>query len=131
VGYFDEAGRFWFCGRQAHRVTTTRGTLFTIPCEAIINTHPRVYRSALVGIGEAGSQRPVVIVETWPDQRVASDDDRAQLLAEVRSLSLSNKLTAAIDDYLHHPKFPVDIRHNAKIFREQLAAWAGQRVQRK
>jgi acyl-CoA synthetase (AMP-forming)/AMP-acid ligase II len=131
VGYFDEAGRFWFCGRKAHRVTTTRGTLFTIPCEAIINTHPRVYRSALVGIGEAGSQRPVVIVETWPDQRVASDDDRAQLLAEVRSLSLSNKLTAAIDDYLHHPKFPVDIRHNAKIFREQLAAWAGQRVQRK
>ena len=27
-----------------------------------------------------------------------------------------------------HPKFPVDIRHNAKIFREKLAVWAATEV---
>jgi olefin beta-lactone synthetase len=26
-----------------------------------------------------------------------------------------------------HPSFPVDIRHNAKIFREKLAVWAAGR----
>ena len=39
------------------------GPLFTIPCEGIFNTHPAVYRTALVGIGPAGSQRPVLCVE--------------------------------------------------------------------
>jgi hypothetical protein len=29
---------------------------------------------------------------------------------------------------LFHPSFPVDIRHNAKIFREKLAVWAARRV---
>ena len=50
LGYLDAQGRLWFCGRRAHRVKTKAGTLFTIPCEAIINEHPDVARSALVGI---------------------------------------------------------------------------------
>jgi hypothetical protein len=29
---------------------------------------------------------------------------------------------------LFHPAFPVDIRHNAKIFREKLAVWASRKV---
>ena len=33
--------------------------------------------------------------------------------------------TAGIDRFRIHPGFPVDIRHNAKIFREKLALWAG------
>ena len=52
VGYLDQAGRLWFCGRRAHRVVTKKQTLFSVPCEAIINEHPDVYRSALVGINE-------------------------------------------------------------------------------
>ena len=32
--------------------------------------------------------------------------------------------TAGIKRFLRHPAFPVDIRHNAKIGREKLAAWA-------
>ena len=51
VGYLDEQGRFWFCGRMAHRVQTAAGPMFTIPCEAIFNQHPAIYRSALVGVG--------------------------------------------------------------------------------
>ena len=66
VGYLEAASesaprqeRFWFCGRKAHRVLTASGTMFTIPCEAIFNRHPQVYRSALVGVGSAGQQIPV------------------------------------------------------------------------
>ncbi|MCP3931937.1 MAG: AMP-binding protein, partial [Bacteroidetes bacterium] len=48
IGYLDESGRLWFCGRKGHRVITSKGVLFTIPCEAIVNNHPWVFRSALV-----------------------------------------------------------------------------------
>ena len=50
VGYRDDRGRLWFCGRKSHRVIAGGETYFTIPCEAIFNTHPEVARSALVGV---------------------------------------------------------------------------------
>lgn len=124
VGYFDAQGRFWFCGRMAHRVLTAQGPLYTIPCEAIVNQHPVIFRSALVGVGEPGQQRPVLIVEPWKGQMPQEVQAQSALLAEVRELAKRHPLTAAIDDFLLHPAFPVDIRHNAKIFREKLAVWA-------
>ena len=39
--------------------------------------------------------------------------------------------TARIAHFLRHPRFPVDIRHNAKIGREQLARWATDVLRRK
>ncbi len=51
AGYFDRDGRFWFCGRVAHRVLSPGGPLYPIPCEAIFNRHPDIFRSALVGVG--------------------------------------------------------------------------------
>ena len=50
VGYFDEQGRLWMCGRKGHRVDAETGTMYTIQCEAVFNTHPAVRRSALVGV---------------------------------------------------------------------------------
>ena len=63
LGYLDDQGRIWFCGRKAHRVVTPNATLFTIPVEGVFNTHPAVLRTALVGVGEPGRARPVVCVE--------------------------------------------------------------------
>src|SRR5207244_4188323 len=63
VGYLDEQGQVWFCGRKGDRVQTTSGTLFTDPCEAIFNQHRDVCRSALVRVGPAGRQRPVIVIE--------------------------------------------------------------------
>ncbi len=54
VGYLDDQGRLWFCGRKSHRVILAGETLFTIPCEAIFNTHPAVARTALVGVNRRG-----------------------------------------------------------------------------
>jgi acyl-CoA synthetase (AMP-forming)/AMP-acid ligase II len=127
VGYLDKQGRFWFCGRKSHRVQTADGPLYTIPCEAIFNQHPRVYRSALVGVGPPGGQRPVMIVETWPEHRATSASDRQRLIAELRQAAAAHPLTRGIEDILIHGAMPVDIRHNAKIFRERLAGWAARR----
>lgn len=124
VGYLDESDRFWFCGRKSQRVITASGTLFTIPCEAIFNQHPRVYRSALAGVGPRGQQRPVIIVEPWPEHRPRAKADAQRLLDELRELGRKHPHTAAIGDFLVMNSLPVDIRHNAKIFRERLAVWA-------
>ena len=124
MGYVDKENRLWFCGRKAHRVATAGGMLYTVCCEAIFNEHPQVRRSALVGLGPWGRQTPVLIVETH-EKRV----NQEQLFVQLRELALGNALTSDIELFLQHPSFPVDIRHNAKIFREKLAAWAAKRVQ--
>ncbi len=128
VGYLDEQERFWFCGRAAHRVLTARGPMYTIPCEAIFNNHPSIYRSALVGIGAPGRQHPVIVAEPWPGTMPRWRAGRQKLRDELRELGKANSLTAAIDHVLLHSSMPVDIRHNAKIFREQLAVWASRRM---
>jgi acyl-CoA synthetase (AMP-forming)/AMP-acid ligase II len=131
VGYLDHQDRFWFCGRKSHRVVTKCNTLFTEPCEAIFNQHAWVNRSALVGIGPKGSQVPVIVVEL--KQRNAKSKQSKmprlnQIQIELAEIAQSNELTKSIRHFLFHAAFPVDIRHNAKIFREKLAFWAARRI---
>ncbi len=128
VGYLDNQNRFWFCGRKAHRVQTRDGTLFTVPCEAIFNEHSQVYRSALVAWGTPGSQIPVLVVEPHANHQFNGEGAQQRLFAELRDLAQSHPHTRTIDRFLIHPAFPVDIRHNAKIFRETLATWAGHQL---
>ena len=116
LGWKDSKGRIWFCGRKAHRVETGKETLFTIPVEAIFNNHEKVYRSALTGIGPKNRQIPVVFVE--PFERIS---DEKQFIRELSDLTKKNPLTAGIEYIFIEYKFPVDIRHNSKIFREKLA----------
>ena len=131
VGYLDNKERFWFCGRKAHRVQTERGTMFTIPCEAIFNQHHSIYRSALVGVGRAGDQLPVIICETWPEHRPKTPDEKSTLLAELHKVGQASELTSQIHErnVLLHDSLPVDIRHNSKIFREKLSVWAAKELQ--
>ena len=121
VGWLDDKGRVWFCGRKKHRVITADGPMFTVPCEAIFNQHPRVYRSALVGQGKAPNQTPAIIVELE-----AGDNgrDKAGLTKELLDMAQKHEQTAPIKKVLFHESLPVDIRHNAKIFREKLTVWA-------
>ena len=128
VGYLDERGRLWFCGRKNHRVTTNTKTLFTVQCEAIFNQHPDVFRSALVGVGPKGSQRPVVIIEPKAGKMAARGEDAKRFTQELFRLGGQNELTRDIKDVLFHPAFPVDFRHNSKIIREKLALWAEEKI---
>jgi acyl-CoA synthetase (AMP-forming)/AMP-acid ligase II len=129
LGYLDEHGRVWFCGRKSQRVVTPQGTFYTIPCEGVFNAHPAVYRTALVGVRRGGATEPVLCVErekgTEKGTGTISD---AALRQELLALGAAHAHTKAIRTILFHPAFPVDIRHNAKIFREKLAAWAARRL---
>jgi acyl-CoA synthetase (AMP-forming)/AMP-acid ligase II len=125
VGYLDRSGRVWFCGRKAHRVVTSQGVLHTIQVEGIFNTHPKVFRTALVGIGIMGQQQPVLCVEL---EAKAAKAEQELIRSELLELGSRYPLTRDIRMILFHPSFPVDIRHNAKIFREKLAVWAKDRV---
>jgi len=125
VGYFDATGRLWFCGRKAHRVVTPQGTLFTDPCEGVFNTHPKVLRTALVGVPRNGVMQPVLCVEL---EAAARGDSQHAIRAELLALGAQNDLTRGIQTLLFHPAFPVDVRHNAKIFREKLAPWAARQL---
>jgi acyl-coenzyme A synthetase/AMP-(fatty) acid ligase len=125
LGWRDSKGRIWFCGRKDHRVVTKNETLFTIPCEAIFNNHPLVLRSALVGIGSKPNQTPVICIELKPDR---AGYRKNQIKGQLLDLAEESELTRGIDLVLFHSGFPVDIRHNAKIFREKLAIWAERKI---
>jgi acyl-CoA synthetase (AMP-forming)/AMP-acid ligase II len=120
IGYRDERGRIWFCGRKSQRVITSHGTLFTIPCEAVFNTHPAISRSALVGVQRGDRTEPVLCLEREPSASISDENLRAELAA----LAAKHPHTKAISTFLFHSGFPVDVRHNAKIFREKLSVWA-------
>jgi acyl-CoA synthetase (AMP-forming)/AMP-acid ligase II len=124
VGYLDDQERFWYCGRKSHIVTTSKGLLFTEPCEAIFNEHPHVFRSALVGVGPRAEQIPVMIVEPERGHFPLRSRDRRAFSTELRDLAAANPLTLDIQTILFHRSLPVDVRHNSKINREHLALWA-------
>ncbi|RYE89769.1 MAG: peptide synthase, partial [Myxococcales bacterium] len=125
LGYRDPAGRLWYCGRKSQRVVTARGTLFTDPCEGVFNVHPEVRRTALVGVKRRGEVVPVLCVELEASTRGASVE---RVRRELLALGAARAITRPIAHVLFHDAFPVDIRHNAKIFREELARWAGPRL---
>jgi acyl-CoA synthetase (AMP-forming)/AMP-acid ligase II len=129
VGYVDREGRIWFCGRKSHRVITLDRTLYTVCCEAIFNEIFDVARSALVGIGpDRRNQTPVIVIEPRPDRFPRSARAREAFRETVLTVAGQSELTAGIRHVLFHRAFPVDIRHNAKIRREILAAWASRRL---
>ncbi len=126
LGYFDSEGLLWFCGRKTQRVVVDAiTTLCTEQVEPVFNTHPAIARSALVGIGQKGAQDAVLCYELKPGiGRV-----RRERHDELRAIGKLFPHTARITTFLHYPKqFPVDIRHNAKISREVLAAWAAKQL---
>lgn len=121
LGYFDEDGRLWFCGRKAHRVRTADGTLFTVPIEQVFNVHEDVKRSALVGVGTGEVRESALVVELTADGKRRPQDE---VLGELRALGAACPKTAMVKRFLLHAGLPVDIRHNAKINRPALSQWA-------
>ncbi len=107
LGYLDERGRLWFCGRKAERLLTVKGPIYTEPVEGMFNAWTDIGRCALVGPGPAGAQRAVLIVEGTA--KAAQAALRARILA-----------TGQVEEVLFRDALPVDTRHNAKIHRLSL-----------
>jgi acyl-CoA synthetase (AMP-forming)/AMP-acid ligase II len=131
VGYIDDRGRLWFCGRKSHRVETPQGTLFTDMVEPVFNTAPGVLRTALVGVHRRGVSYPVLCVEL--DRTTEFGDSLFRAAGNPLSPLIALPMceagrhfshTRRITTFLLHNGFPVDVRHNSKIFREELARWA-------
>jgi len=129
VGWIDNSGRLWFCGRKNHRVETRDGPMFTIPVESIFNTHPRVRRTALIGLGIPGEEIPVLCIERdiTPEHSETPvsphETTPAALVQELVDLGRKYPHTRPVRRFILHPGFPVDVRHNSKIFREKLRDW--------
>lgn len=117
LGYKDSEGNLWFCGRKSHRVKLPDKELYSVQCESIFNKHPQIHRTALVGVGS----KAVLCVEI--DKDIARPD-KEKIRKDLLEWAAENELTKDIHTILFHRAFPVDIRHNAKIFREKLAIWA-------
>ena len=124
VGYFDADGRLWFCGRKTQRLETAHGPLYTEQVEPVFNALDGIARTALVGVGPAGRQLPVLCYELQP-----GSTDSPALQQRLRDEAAAHAGTLRIERFLLHPGFPVDIRHNAKIGREKLAVWAATRME--
>ncbi len=125
LGTLDEQGRIWFFGRKSHRVVTSSGTHFTIPCEGVFNTHPNVFRTALTGVETGGNTHPVLCVELEAHSKNAHKDT---IKRELLELGAQFPHTKGIKTILFHDGFPVDIRHNAKIYRDRLGVWASRKL---
>ena len=125
LGRFDEQGRLWMCGRKAHRVRAAAGDVFTVPVEMVFNALPGVRRTALVGVPGEGAQRPVLVVEPDPSSQVGDVELAAYMMAVAEGHAVAGVVSEVL---VHRAPFPVDIRHNAKIRRAKVAAWATARL---
>jgi len=116
VGYFDEEGRLWYCGRKSHRVITKDEVMFTEQIENIFNAHPQVNRTALVGV----KNEPVL----WVELKINAKKNKDKIKQELMDMAIQHPQASKIKVFLFMKKFPTDVRHNSKIIREQLAKQA-------
>ena len=125
VGYFDEEGRFWYCGRKSQRVVTEKGILYTECVEAVYNDRLNASQSALVGISRQGRRRAVVVYDL-------RDNHCTYLFPWEQDADIAHEPHEILDkvdaDICYRGPLPTDIRHNSKIRREELAAWANKKL---
>ncbi|MHA7303964.1 alpha/beta fold hydrolase [Arthrobacter sp. TMN-49] len=122
IGHLDGAGRLWVEGRLEHILCTPAGVKTPVAAEQAVELVPSVARAAVVGVGPAGTQVAVAIVETDPAAK-RSALAPAALAAAVRAAAVSVDLQLAA--VLVIDSMPTDVRHNSKIDRAKLSRWAG------
>jgi acyl-CoA synthetase (AMP-forming)/AMP-acid ligase II/pimeloyl-ACP methyl ester carboxylesterase len=124
VGHLDEDGRLWIEGRSVHVIDSAGGVITPVPIERAVERalDPRDLvtsgRVAAVGVGPAGCQQLVVVIER-PEESAGLASH--ELAAAVRAVI--DRPVAAV---LVTREVPVDIRHNAKIDRTAVADWASE-----
>ncbi len=125
LGYFDEEGRLWFCGRKTHKVIVGESVYYSVQVEGIFNALASVWRTALVANYQKGSGMAelTLAVELEPEESTSFSVIKESLDR------LSKTYNIPIKHFLHHKApFPVDRRHNAKIDRSQIARWAEKQI---
>ena len=121
LGSLDAEGRLFFFGRRVEKVRTVEGDLPTESLEPAFRQHPQAFRCALIGLGEAPRQTPALVVEPRAGSFPTTDADRERFVAELRELARIHPQSAVVKHIVFQRALPVDVRHNAKIHRLQLA----------
>ncbi|MCU1359133.1 MAG: putative fatty-acid--CoA ligase [Ilumatobacteraceae bacterium] len=116
VGHVDADGRLWIEGRSMHVIHAVNGPITPVPVEIAVEQLDAVERAAAVGVGPVGCQQLVVVVE-----QPTIDDGLAD---EAMSASVRGVVDVRVAAVLSVQALPVDIRHNTKIDRTAVAAWA-------
>ncbi|AWG01967.1 alpha/beta fold hydrolase [Clavibacter michiganensis] len=118
VGHLDATGALWVEGRLPHVITTADGVLTPVGPEQRAESVPGVGRAAAVGVGPAGVQQLVLVVETVPAVRRVGLAE-ADLAAAARAA-----VGVPVAAVIVVPVLPTDVRHNSKVDRARLGRWA-------
>lgn len=129
LGYLDQQGQLWIVGRKSHRVQGRSQLYYPVSVENMLDGHPDVARTALVGVGPGQDQIPVIVIEPKHLSVLAKTAEKQRIIRELKERIVDHPEYGDIKQFLFHPRFPVDRRHNAKIHREELAEWAKSQVQ--
>lgn len=121
VGYLDQQGQLWFCGRKGHVYKDEKQTKYSIPTEAIYNNHPDVLRTALITFKNS----PALVVQL-KNPKSYSGERRDQIKKELIKQAQQFEHTKSIETLFFAKTFPVDVRHNIKIDRKKLGELATQ-----
>ena len=119
VGHIDADGRLWVEGRIGHVITTADGPVTPVGLEHAIEVLPDIELVAAVGVGPIGTQQVVIVVSLVGSVKrpYLADEDLADRVREVSNATDVAAVFAV-------PSLPVDKRHNSKIDRTRIAAWA-------
>lgn len=118
VGQIDDDGRLWVGGRVGHVLWTSEGPIAPVGLEKSVESIDGVYSAAVVGVGPRGNQRVVVVVQReQPERKPALAS--LELIDAVRELAEPDVVAV-----FEVPALPVDRRHNSKIDRTAVSAWA-------
>lgn len=128
LGYLDEGGRLWFCGRKVERVETEETVFYTDCCEGVFNRLTEVNRSALIAVKENGKTLPGIAIEPVQGSFPANDRDRDAFVEKLKEAGSLSETTRSIERFYFEKAFPVDVRHNAKIHRLSLAKRISERA---
>lgn len=121
VGRIDSSERLWVEGRSVHVIHTVDGPVTPVPVERSVERElspdgrATVGRVAAVGVGPIGTQQLIVVLES---------DDGPGLAAPDIARAVRSVVSEPVAAVLAMPSIPVDIRHNAKIDRAEVARWA-------
>ncbi|WP_306820902.1 alpha/beta fold hydrolase [Microbacterium sp. zg.B185] len=118
VGHLDASGRLWIEGRLPHLIVTADGPLAPVGPEQQVERVDGVRRAAVVGVGPEGLRQTVAVLETVPAAA------RAGLASADLSRAVRASSAVPLVAVLVVPRLPTDIRHNSKIDRSRLSAWA-------
>jgi acyl-coenzyme A synthetase/AMP-(fatty) acid ligase len=101
-----------------HLIHGPNGPITPVGIEHAAGSVPGVTRAAAVGVGPPGTQAVIVVIET------AGRPRRPQLASDEISDQIRDSVGVDVAAVLEVPALPVDKRHNSKIDRTKVAAWA-------